>query len=125
MLIAKAEIFLTEIPYKTPYQTATNITPKGRHVILKLTTDTGLVGWGESGIISRGYPAQGDTPETMLAVLEAYLCPTTIGKNPCLFEVIMNDLYSVIKSHLVLVPQPFIIFFHFKKCSNVRIRLPY
>lgn len=111
MLIAKAEIFLTEIPYKTPYQTATNITPKGRHIILKLTTDTGLVGWGESGIISRGYPAQGDTPETMLAVLEAYLCPTTIGKNPCLFEVIMNDLDSVIKSHLASVPQPFIILF--------------
>ena len=82
MLIAKAEIFLTEIPYKNPYQTATNITPKGRHIVLKLTTDTGLVGWGESGIISRRYPAQGDTPETMLAALESYLCPAIIGKDP-------------------------------------------
>lgn len=79
MLIAKAEILLTEPPYKPPYQTATNITPKGRHIVLKLTTATGLVGWGEYGIISRRYPAQGDTPETMLAVLESYLCPAIIG----------------------------------------------
>ncbi|KQM54361.1 hypothetical protein ASE80_21965 [Pseudomonas sp. Leaf15] len=100
MLIAKAEIFLTEIPYKNPYQTATNITPKGRHIVLKLTTDTGLVGWGESGIISRRYPAQGDTPETMLAVLESYLCPAIIGKDPCAFEVIMSQLDTLIKGHL-------------------------
>ncbi|MCP1463403.1 mandelate racemase/muconate lactonizing enzyme family protein [Pseudomonas sp. S3E17] len=100
MLIAKAEVFLVEVPYKNPYQTATNITAKGRHIVLKLTTDTGLVGWGESGIISRGYPAQGDTPETMLAVLETYLCPAIIGKNPCLFEIIMSELDLVIKGHL-------------------------
>ncbi|MCP1463183.1 hypothetical protein [Pseudomonas sp. S3E17] len=100
MLIAKAEVFLTEMPYKNPYQTAINITAKGRHVVFKLTTDTGLIGWGESGIISRGYPAQGDTPETMLAVLEAYLCPVIIGKNPYLFEVIMSDLDLLIKEHL-------------------------
>lgn len=87
-------------PYKNPYQTATNITPKGRHIVLKLTTDTGLVGWGESGTISRRYPAQGDTPETMLAVLESYLCPAIIGKDPCAFEVIMSQLDTLIKGHL-------------------------
>ena len=100
MLIAKAEVFLTEVPYKSPYQTATNITTKGRHIVLKLTTDTGLAGWGESGIISRGYPAQGDTPETMLAVLEAYLCPAIIGTDPCKFEVLMSALDTLIKGHL-------------------------
>ena len=100
MRIAKADIFLTEIPYKNPYQTSTNVTAKGRHIVLKLTSETGLIGWGESGIISRGYPAQGDTPETMFAVLESYLCPAIIGKDPCTFEVIMSQLDQLIKGHL-------------------------
>ncbi|WP_080426119.1 mandelate racemase/muconate lactonizing enzyme family protein [Burkholderia ubonensis] len=99
MKINKADIFLTEIPYKQPYKTSTNITPKGRHVVLRLELEDGTVGWGETGIISRRYPAQGDTPETIFSVLKHYLCPTLLGLSPMEPEIVMAKLEQVVRGH--------------------------
>ncbi|NHL65989.1 hypothetical protein EIB72_06265 [Burkholderia ambifaria] len=99
MNIKQADIFLVEIPYKQPYKTSTNITPKGRHIVLRLELENGVVGWGESGIISRRYPQQGDSPETMFSVLQHYLCPAVIGRSALQPEIAMANLDSLIRGH--------------------------
>lgn len=99
-LIAECRLYLVEIPYKVAYETATNTTPKGRHIVLRLQTDDNTVGWGETGIISRRYPSQGDSPETIFVALDKYLCPAIIGKSPLSPNVIMTNLDRLIQGHL-------------------------
>jgi len=99
MKIRCAKIFIVEIPYKSHYKTSTNITPVGRHVVVRLECEDGTVGWGETGIISRRYPAQGDSPESIFCILKEYLCPFIIGENPLQPEVIMSKLDILIRGH--------------------------
>ncbi|WP_305783561.1 mandelate racemase/muconate lactonizing enzyme family protein [Symbioplanes lichenis] len=98
--IDHVEIAVVEIPYRVPYRTATNITPKGRHVVLRVETADGTVGWGETGIISSGYPAQGDAPETIAAVLESYLAPMLLGRSAWEPLVTLSAVDGVIRGHL-------------------------
>lgn len=72
MKIKKITSYLVEIPYKHEYKTSSNITLKGRHVVVRIDTDAGIVGWGETGIISKRYPMYGDSPESMFANINAH-----------------------------------------------------
>jgi L-alanine-DL-glutamate epimerase-like enolase superfamily enzyme len=50
-----------------------------RVVVLKITADNGLVGWGESLPVPRwSY----EVPEATLAVIRHYYAPTLVGRNP-------------------------------------------
>lgn len=91
--------YLVEIPYKIIYETSINSTPAGRHVVVQIHTDNCLRGWGETGIISKNYPEQGDTPEGMMSVIQHYLAPAIIGMDPNAIDVIMTKLDQTIKGH--------------------------
>ncbi|WP_082707058.1 mandelate racemase/muconate lactonizing enzyme family protein [Pseudomonas sp. EpS/L25] len=99
MRIRMADIYLVEIPYKQAYKTSTNMTKKGRHVLLRVELEDGTEGWGETGIISQRYPAEGDSPETIFAVLEHYFCPALIGMCPLVPAVIMEVLDRALRGH--------------------------
>ncbi|WP_433616697.1 mandelate racemase/muconate lactonizing enzyme family protein [Dactylosporangium sp. CA-139114] len=98
--IESVEISVVQIPYRIPYHTSTNVTPTGRHVVIKVVTSDGTVGWGETGIISRRYPSQGDAPETILAVLHHYLAPVLLGRNPLEPAVVLAAAEHTIRGHL-------------------------
>ncbi|MDD2179240.1 mandelate racemase [Acidovorax sp. D2M1] len=63
--IAKAEIFIVEADFVTPYKLSYGVTSKTRAVMLKLTDAEGLVGWGEAN------PTQPFTPESPEEAAEA------------------------------------------------------
>jgi L-alanine-DL-glutamate epimerase-like enolase superfamily enzyme len=99
MQITRISLYLTEIPYRNAYKTATNTTKNGRHILCKIETDSGITGWGETGIISQRYPSQGDSPEAMFAVLQHYLAPAIIGMDPTAIETVIWALERVLKGN--------------------------
>lgn len=99
MKITKVNCYQVEIPYKSVYRTSSNATPKGRHVVVKIETDKGIFGWGETGIISRKYPIYGDNPESMFSVIENYLAPAIIGMNPTMIGIVMEKLEDTIRGN--------------------------
>ena len=57
-------------------------------ILVRIMTDEGIVGIGESD-----YP--GGPPSSVVSVLEKELGPSLIGKNPLDIQAIWDDMYSV------------------------------
>lgn len=48
MRISAVDAFLVEIPFRTPFVVWRGTAPSKQHVLVKVTTDEGIVGWGEA-----------------------------------------------------------------------------
>lgn len=78
MRIAALDIFPLSIPFRAAFRISRGaISPQGRTVVLvRLTTDTGVFGWGE------GSPSviwSSETHESVVSALRRYLAPAVIG----------------------------------------------
>lgn len=93
MKIQKIEIFAINLPLIEPFVVSYDTYPSMPSIIVKMTTDCGLVGWGESVPDDH---VTGETPEATYAVLKTTLAPLLIGKNPMEFERIHELMNSVI-----------------------------
>ncbi|RUL52083.1 MULTISPECIES: mandelate racemase/muconate lactonizing enzyme family protein [Lysinibacillus] len=85
MKIKTIEIFSIHLPLIKPFIISYATYPHIQSIIVKLTTECGLVGWGES------VPDEhitGETPESTYAMLKNTLAPKLIGQNPMEFEKI-------------------------------------
>jgi L-alanine-DL-glutamate epimerase-like enolase superfamily enzyme len=99
MKITEVNVFAVRIPYISRYVTSQNVTPAGRHVIVKISTDAGIDGWGETGIISQRFPLEGATLEGMYMVLKSHLGPAIIGMNPLEIDRIMEKLEDTVRAN--------------------------
>lgn len=99
MKITEVKVFMVKIPYKNPYQTSQNITPAGRHIVVKIESDAGIDGWGESGIISQRYPLEGATLQGMYVNIKYYLGPAIIGMNPLEIGKCMDKLEDTLRAN--------------------------
>ncbi|MDA0814382.1 MAG: mandelate racemase/muconate lactonizing enzyme family protein [Verrucomicrobia bacterium] len=86
MKITDVEVIPLMHPYKVAYQTANGIQPYGGKVLLKVHTDEGITGIGETCHINPD--RTGEILETIAVALHRYFRPQLIGKNP--FN--LNDL---------------------------------
>lgn len=93
MKIQEVEIFAINLPLIEPFVVSYETYPSMPSIIVKMTTDCGLVGWGESVPDDH---VTGETPEATYAVLKTKLAPLLIGKNPLEFERIHELMDSVI-----------------------------
>ena len=85
MKIKKIEIFGVNLPLIKPFIISYATYPHIESIIVKLTTECGLVGWGES------VPDEhitGETPHSTYAMIKNSLAPILIGQNPMEFEKI-------------------------------------
>ena len=103
--IKQIDLFPLEIPRDTPYlgplEEGIRVSERGYFVrpgnqtiysvhdhtlLVKLTTERGLVGWGESfGVV---------TPRTAAAIIEDLLTPLVIGRDPHDVVAIAEDIYN-------------------------------
>lgn len=86
MKITDMEVIPLMVPYRTAYQTANGIQPYGSKILVKLHTDEGIVGIGETCHINPD--RTGEILEMISISLYRYFRPEIIGKNP--FN--LNDL---------------------------------
>ncbi len=104
MKLANCEVFHVAVPTRRDHGWATKMaTPIGYHAILKLETDDGLVGWGESpagetwgGADGRHY---GETPETVQHFVEKHLFPAIADSSPFQIANIHYKMDKVVKGN--------------------------
>ncbi|HEY8453042.1 MAG: enolase C-terminal domain-like protein [Micromonosporaceae bacterium] len=104
MKIADIKVYIVQLPPRREHNWASKMTaPIGRHAIVELITDEGIVGWGEApagatwgGAHMRYY---GETPETVAHVVRDYLLPAVTGADPREISVVHARMDKVIKGH--------------------------
>jgi L-alanine-DL-glutamate epimerase-like enolase superfamily enzyme len=94
MKITKVEIFpLTKLRYKRPFKISRGFVggPQmkwGFHVVIKIHTDEGLVGFGEA---RPNNPHQHETTWSVVAALHRFYGPALINRDPFDIEAIMEE----------------------------------
>lgn len=104
MKITKVETMVIALPNRWAYGWHGLQIPIGRYVILRLETDTGLVGLGEAptlpdwgGEHARYY---GEDPETAIHMIQKYFTPILIGADPRDISKLMAQLDVPVRGHM-------------------------
>ena len=95
MKIKQLEIFAIDLPLIEPFIVSYDTYPSMPSIIVKLTTECGLVGWGESVPDDH---VTGETLEATYAVLKHRFAPKLIGQNPMEFEKIHELMDRLVKN---------------------------
>lgn len=88
MIIEQIDIYAINIPFTKPLKVAIGVTIGAANTVIKITTDTGLVGWGEAS------PAAYITGDTQASnwVTAPQLAKLIKGKNPLAIEARMAEI---------------------------------
>lgn len=104
MKITRLEVTIVQLPTRREHNWASKMSsPIGRHAIVELQTDDGVVGWGEApagatwgGAAMRYY---GETPETVAHIVQDYLAPALVGQDPADIGVLHRRMDKAVKGH--------------------------
>lgn len=104
MKITDCAVHIVQLPTRRDHNWASKMTsPIGRHAIVRLDTDEGIVGWGEApagltwgGAAMRYY---GESPETVGHLVRDVLAPAVRGLDPREIGVIHARMDAVVKGH--------------------------
>ncbi|MFN8205689.1 MAG: enolase C-terminal domain-like protein [Solirubrobacteraceae bacterium] len=104
MKITGAEVFLVALPSRREHTWASKmVTPIGHHAIVRLDTDAGISGWGESPAIATWGGAHmrqyGETPQTVRHMVLDYLLPAIEGVDPADLGVVHARMDKVVKGN--------------------------
>ncbi|WP_342470597.1 dipeptide epimerase [Ureibacillus sp. FSL K6-3587] len=94
MNIKKIEIFAVDFPLIKPFIVSYGTFPTMPSIIIKLTTDDGYIGWGESVPDEH---VTGETFESTFHVLKHSLAPAMLNEDPCHFEKIHDKMDRIVK----------------------------
>jgi L-alanine-DL-glutamate epimerase-like enolase superfamily enzyme len=82
MGIRQVEVYRVTLAYSEPFRIAPGVSTEANNVVVKLTTDYGVVGWGESSPSKR---VTGETAETVIRTLDK-IGPKLVGMCPLRIE---------------------------------------
>ena len=104
MKITGAEVFLVALPSRREHTWASKMeTPIGHHAIVRIDTDEGISGWGESPAIATWGGAHmrqyGETPITVRHLVLDYLLPAITGCDPADIGLIHQRMDKVVKGN--------------------------
>ncbi len=91
MKIKSIEIGENNVLLKTPFKTALRTAEYVESVIVKLTTDTGLVGYGEAVGTSA---ITGETSQSIICAINKYIAPSVIGLDIDCLDPLMQRLHG-------------------------------
>lgn len=93
MKIKNIEVFEISVPLVTPFRTALRTVEKINDIVVKITTDTGEMGYGEAAPTA---VITGETKESIKSAIINYIKPSIIGLDIAELEVIMEKLQNSI-----------------------------
>jgi muconate cycloisomerase len=104
MKITGFQSYFVKLPPRRVHNWASKMnTPIGSHLLLRLETDEGLIGWGESPAIATWGGAHmmyyGETPQTVQHIIADYLFPVIEGRSPLDIGPIHAAMDRVVKGH--------------------------
>ena len=91
MKITGIEVYHVDIPYPDPYVMASGVWKSGSQVILRVSTDAGITGLGES-TFAGAKQWRGNDREAVTAVLTRSFGPALEGKDPLAIERRIDEL---------------------------------
>jgi len=95
MKIKQIEIYAIDLPLIEPFIVSYDTYPSMPSIVVKMTTECGTVGWGESVPDDH---VTGETFEGTYAVIKELLAPAVIGMNPVEFGKIHDLMDSLVKN---------------------------
>jgi o-succinylbenzoate synthase len=95
MGIQQIDVYYTTLKYTEPFRIASGTSTEAKNVVVKLTTDYDVVGWGESSPSKR---VTGETAESVTEVLDR-LSPKLIHKCPLRIEQIADLMDEAVKGN--------------------------
>jgi len=96
--ITETESFLLDIPLKRPHVMSFGSPKEVNFVLVKLTTNRGITGWGEASTF-QGPTWSEESAETIKTVIDRYLFPLIEGKNPLRFQPLLHEMNLRIKGN--------------------------
>jgi len=104
MTIRDIECYFVKLPSRREHNWASKMeTPIGSHLIVRLETDDGLVGWGETPAIATWGGAHrmyyGETAVTARHLVEDYFFPIIEGRSPLDIDPIHEEMDEAAKGH--------------------------
>lgn len=98
MKIHKIELLKVEIPMITSFTTSFGTVTEKPTVIVKITTDEGIVGWGEAAALPFPF-YKPETTDICMLVLKKYVSPLVLNKEFSDVEELMNLLKPIKKNN--------------------------
>jgi L-alanine-DL-glutamate epimerase-like enolase superfamily enzyme len=89
MKITHIEYFRLDMPLTTPYIIAYETVSKTTNIILKLTTDMGITGWG---CAAPDLEVTGETPEDVIHYIETYIIGLLKNQSPFQIALITHQI---------------------------------
>ncbi|MDI6847888.1 MAG: dipeptide epimerase, partial [Candidatus Bathyarchaeia archaeon] len=93
MGIQQIEVYHVTLGYKEPFRIAPGASTESHNVIVKMVTDYGVVGWGESSPSQR---VTGETAENVIKTLNK-IAPKLIGMCPLRIEQDIEAMDSIVE----------------------------
>lgn len=93
MGIQQIEVYLVTLGYWEPFRIAPGASTESHNVVVKIVTDYGVVGWGESSPSKR---VTGETVETVVEVIDK-IAPKLIGMCPLRIEQNVELMDSIVE----------------------------
>jgi o-succinylbenzoate synthase len=93
MGIRQVEVYHVNLKYKEPFRIAPGVSTEANNVVVKLVTDYGVIGWGESSPSKR---VTGETAETVARTLDK-IGPKLICKCPLRIEQIVELMDTIVE----------------------------
>jgi L-alanine-DL-glutamate epimerase-like enolase superfamily enzyme len=95
MGIQQIEVYPVTLAYKEPFRIASGASTESRNIIVKIVTDYGIIGWGESSPSKR---VTGETAETVIKILDK-IAPKLIGLCPLGIERGIEVMDSIVEGN--------------------------
>lgn len=104
MKITGTTVHIVRLPTRREHNWASKMSaPIGHHAIVELSTDEGVVGWGEApaGVTWGGAAMRyfGESPETVRVIVDNYLAPSLAGLDPVEIGVVHQAMDKAVKGH--------------------------
>lgn len=93
MIIKNIEVFEISVPLVTPFKTALRTVNSINDIVVKITSDTGEVGYGEAAPTA---VITGESKESIKSSIIKYIKPSIIGLEITDLEIIMEKLHNSI-----------------------------
>ena len=98
MKITKVELIPVSSPMKRPFVMRKETLTKIESVLIKMYTDEGIVGIGDTGNVSSWY--RGETQESIMAIIAKIIAPNILlGEDPRKVEKIMDIADFLVKDN--------------------------
>ncbi|TMU87489.1 dipeptide epimerase [Bacillus sp. BHET2] len=91
MKIHRIETFRTAVPLHTPFKTALRTVNVAEAIIVKITCDNGIVGWGEA---PPTVVITGDSLCSIESAIQQVIKPLMVGRNLLNYEYLFQQLHS-------------------------------